>query len=917
MMAKSDRRWVDFLTGLALRHSRWMLVGVGIVTLISLVLVEHLVIRMNWTDLLPESNQPAMRYREIGERFGEASIAVVLEGDRDSIVKMAEELEPRLAGMEELRNVFGKMPTEFIRDHGFALVRPEQFDRMLDMFTDWSLTGAIRGINDDYESEYTSSEANMSRDEIDIARSMLGITRSLELISRSLSGEGTPEMMAEAADAFSVGEPWMLSLDRQMLIITCTPVVSFNEIDLIIATVAEVEETMYEVSVRHPDVHASLTGIAKISQDEMHSVGIYTQLLSLVALILIYLLLAKSFSGKGLPLLALAPLMVGIFWALGALKIIYGSLNIMTAMMMLVLIGLGIDFSIHLVTRYREEMGLGSGMEKALKVMLGGSGVGVITGATTTALAFLTLMVGDTRGVHEFGVAAGLGVILTLVAVFLMLPSLLVIRERRLARKIESGSKPESEKELSGTTEPPVLVGPASDGYQWIGRIAAFGYRHPGLSLALVILILATSGWASRHTAFEYDFLELEAKGLRSVELQREIPERFGMSEHAAWLITDSIEESRALKEEFRNLPQVGGVDAISDYLVSAEQLADYTPKLIAFRDRTLNREIPAWRSGDGAVLAIEIDRLWDNLDLMSNLAFTAGLDRIVKVIDHVTGVDSETGETDQSALLPTISSQLDAGVSDLLARPFAEAWAERLHENLVQMSNPASIDIGELPENIKRAYIPHTGEGYLLNIIPRDYLFEKSSMERFSEQTEAVDADVISTEKLFLVMMEETLADGRKAALLALIVIALLLIIHFRGPLGLLAMTPLVVGATSMLGLMYVLGMEYNYINLIAVPIILGIGIDDGVHALHRFHEERGEGVERVSRSFRMVGKAILLTSVTTMIGFGSVGIYEMRGMASFGQVLAMGVGTCFLATIFVLPPLLRIFYPGRRKNA
>ena len=116
------------------------------------------------------------------------------------------------------------------------------------------------------------------------------------------------------------------------------------------------------------------------------------------------------------------------------------------------------------------------------------------------------------------------------------------------------------------------------------------------------------------------------------------------------------------------------------------------------------------------------------------------------------------------------------------------------------------------------------------------------------------------------------------------------------------------------MLGLMYVLGMEYNYINLIAVPIILGIGIDDGVHALHRYHKDPGKGLERTSRSFRMVGKAILLTSITTMIGFGSVGFYEMRGMASFGQVLALGVGTCFLATIFVLPPLLRIFHPDRR---
>ena len=106
----------------------------------------------------------------------------------------------------------------------------------------------------------------------------------------------------------------------------------------------------------------------------------------------------------------------------------------------------------------------------------------------------------------------------------------------------------------------------------------------------------------------------------------------------------------------------------------------------------------------------------------------------------------------------------------------------------------------------------------------------------------------------------------------------------------------------------MYLLGMTYNYMNLITTPIILGIGIDDGVHALHRYWERGGNGVDDVAASFQFVGKAILLTSLTTMIGFGSVAFYEMRGMASFGQVLFMGVGACFLATVLVLPAAIRM---------
>ncbi len=898
-----SRRWVEFLVHLTTKRSRAVLIVVGLLTLISIILSEHIVLRMTWTDLLPEHNPDALAYRNIQDRFGEPSLVVALEGERDAIAAMARDLEPRLRDLECLDNVLGEFPLEFMRDHGFMLIKPDQFERTLRMLRDWTLTGALRGLNDDFEGEYTSDEGNLRRDEVTIARTMLGLTRTLELLAAGATGEVEPAAMAEAADAFALGEPWTLSFDRQMLLIMCTPVASMNDIDLLIATTAEVETVVEEVAADHPAVTAALTGMAKISQDEMNSVGVYTILLSLLALVLIYILLTRTLGGKLIPLVAVASLLVGVMWAMGAIMILFGSMNVMTAMMALVLLGLGIDFSIHLVTRFRQERDAGVEIEEALRRTIGGSGVGVITGALTTALAFFTLVVGETVGVHEFGVSAGLGVLLTLLAVFLILPTLLVLRERRI---IAHGGDPSAKSRIS-------LAG---NGYGWIGTVAATGYRRPALFLGVTLVIMALSFWASRKTAFEYDFLELEAKGLRSVELQREIPRRFGTSDHAAWITAASVEESRRLKDAFEDLPDVAEVNAISDYLPSPGRLESYTPALRDFRERYLNRSLPAWRSGDGAVLNAEVDRLWDNLDLMSNLAYMAGLDRIVQSIDVITGVDSETGEVDPAAILPTLSRRLADGVDDRAFQPYAEVWAQRLHATLGQMSRPEPVEPGDIPGHVARMFEARQGDGYLIHIVPRGYLFDKEQLERFTEQTENVDPAVVSTEKLFLVMIEETIADGREAVLLAIGVIMLLLMIHFRGPTGLLAMVPLVAGVLGMLGLMYLIGEKYNYINFIATPIILGIGIDDGVHALHRYREEAGRGSDRTARSFRLVGKAILLTSLTTMIGFGSVAFYEMRGMASFGRVLFMGVGMCFVATIFVLPPLLRIFHPGEREG-
>lgn len=114
-----------------------------------------------------------------------------------------------------------EMPSDFLLDHGFMLLKPEQFDRALESFQNWTLAGIWRGINDDYKRAYTESESNLRRDEVVVARGLLGMTRSLELISAAVAGDRDSTVMREAATALSIGDPWLLSLDLRMLLIPC------------------------------------------------------------------------------------------------------------------------------------------------------------------------------------------------------------------------------------------------------------------------------------------------------------------------------------------------------------------------------------------------------------------------------------------------------------------------------------------------------------------------------------------------------------------------------------------------------------------------------------------------------------------------------------------------------------------------
>ena len=147
---------------------------------------------------------------------------------------------------------------------------------------------------------------------------------------------------------------------------------------------------------------------------------------------------------------------------------------------------------------------------------------------------------------------------------------------------------------------------------------------------------------------------------------------------------------------------------------------------------------------------------------------------------------------------------------------------------------------------------------------------------------------------------------------LLTLVVVFFLLWIDFRNPFhALMAMIPLAFGVFWMIGIMKTSGMMLNVMNVMGFPLILGIGIDDGVHIIHRW---KHEGKGKIQTIFSSTGKAIFLTSLTTMFAFGSLVFSIWRGFGQLGGALFIGVGACFLTTVIILPGIIGLI--ERKKN-
>ncbi len=153
--------------------------------------------------------------------------------------------------------------------------------------------------------------------------------------------------------------------------------------------------------------------------------------------------------------------------------------------------------------------------------------------------------------------------------------------------------------------------------------------------------------------------------------------------------------------------------------------------------------------------------------------------------------------------------------------------------------------------------------------------------------------------------MLNLIISDIPLVLALTLGVVAIIVLADLRSIRGtLLAMVPLGIGLVWTIGITGMIGLPFNLMSVMAIPLIVGIGIDDGVHIYHRIRKERN-----LAPALAHSGKAVILTSLTTGIGFGSLMLSIHPGLYSLGLVTTIGIAACLVLSLFLLPALVAIF--------
>ncbi|HIB15008.1 MAG TPA: hypothetical protein EYO19_06075 [Candidatus Marinimicrobia bacterium] len=880
------KKFLHLIARWSVTRTWWMTVGILVLTLFFGYRASTLQMRTGFDSLLPGDNPRTAEFNRILEEFeNESNIMLLAKGNEDSLKAYARGVKPLLEDFDKwVANVHIQIPEDFYRRNALKLLPPDQLDNFGSMFYDPNLVPFLHNLNNSFEGEYQRNDEALQsrRDELDAVRFLDGLEMFVDLQSAVMNGEVIEDVGQKAVDAITFGETFMLSPNKDMILIFIEP--TFNmmiEPAELQESVDGIEKIIKEASTQY-GVTAGLTGSIVLGRDEYKAFTSDSWTVSILALIGIFILFVISFRMWVSPLLAILTVIMGVTWAMGFSSFLVEYLSMMTAMMSVILIGLGIDFSVHIISGYTEKRNQGLDVQISMQETLLRFGPGIMTGGITTGLAFLTLMISETVGMQEMGLMAGVGIIFTMLATIIILPTMLVIRERLLKNFNKS-------------------LPPKDVSYPFLGRIAEFTAKYRWIMGIFFLLITGFLFNRGVNMSVDYNYLNMEPVGLESIKLQEELIEAFDLSSDFVMFTTDNLEDTRALTRQAREMETTGWVESISDYLPDSDGLEEQYRFLQDLRRNLENREIRKQMSShDMNMYRKEMERLEANIIELQDLAFLGGQD---KVYDKAVKLVGEAGDSLDRGNITQFINALDTGLTKIELTYFQQQFSKAFKSTIIEMANTEPLTLDNLPSEIKNRFTGKSGNIFIINVYPEKNIWEDSRfLYRFTDEATELSEKATGLPPIFVELMDIMSKDGKKATYLAIIAVFLVLLLDFRSlKYALVGMVPLIFGAIWMTGLMEISGLKFTMMNILAVPLIIGIGIDDGVHILHRWKIEKNLDIV-----YRSTGKAILLTSLTTMLGFGSLWFATYRGLGSMGIALFIGVGTCFLATLFIIPAIL-----------
>jgi hopanoid biosynthesis associated RND transporter like protein HpnN len=860
-------RWVDGIS----RHARRVTVGMLLLTLLlSVYTVFNLGINSDNLSLIPARLPSRLAHEAFIEHFPnlEEALFIVIDGETPELAREAAEgLTQRL---DEAGQYFtdAYMPGggEFFEQNGLLYRSTED----LDVFADEM--ARIQPLI--AELEVDASVAHMA----EIVRIGLGELEEGDAgeAQWAMVLDRVSEATVKVYDAYPIAVSWEevllqgSSLDvTTRRIIVAHPILDYGDILQGRRPINEIRD-FAEALGYTPErgVTLRITGNPALNYDEMIGFAWDIGGAGLFCFALVTFILFRALRSIKLVVASLATLLVGLIWTAAFTAMTIGQLNLLTISFAILFIGLGVDFAIHLGIAYANLLRGGESHQEAIRDAVTHIGSSLLFCTISTAIGFYVFVPTQYRGVSELGLIAGSSMFIIFFLTLTLTPALLsdwlaLDPTRQQGRQLRFGSG-------------------------WWDGLG----RHPAAVRWLALVAAIVSALLIPSLRFDSNVVEMRDPSTQSVQAFQDLLEKAETSPWYLNTLMPDLESAEALGEQVDDLPEV-------DYTLT---LASFVPddqdeKLEILGDVAYIFEPPVGAPVRDAPPTIDeqVDALRELYEFLgspvlqqSEQPLARSMQRLREHLRHFLERAQQDGQPEEAL----------AELERVLLEPLPAQLA-RLRRAL----EAEEITLDGLPDEIREHMVTKDGVARL-QIFPANNLRTIEGLRGFVESVQAVTPNVAGVPLNLIEFGNITSASFRQALISAIVLISLLLYLLWRSFVDvILVMVPLLLGALMTAATAAALGMSFNFTNVVVIPLLLGIGVDSGIHLVQRakdgLDDERGLMATPTAR-------AVYYSALTSIMSFGSMSFAGHNGLQSLGILLTVGLIYTVASVLIVLPALL-----------
>lgn len=784
----------------------WLpLVVGGVVGLIALGMSSRLEFRGDFIELLPEKAPEVQDLRFVEKKAGGGGYLVVqvTGGDRDTRRGFADAFAKRFEQEKDVVSyVEYHFDVGFFRDRALLVLPPDK----------------LASLRDDLKARIQYEKAIANPLYVDLEEEAPPL--DFDQIEKKYSGDAP------------TGE-YVESTDGNELYLYVKPTQLAGDLDFNRKLMARADQVSQEVLKGFPALKTAFTGayVIRVEEDQVMQADLARAAL-LATLVSFGIILLASRRFVALVIVA-APVSIGIACTFAFTWVLVGHLNPITGFLGAILIGLGIEYGVHLSMRYWEERATHAPKEAMLEAVLG-TFEGALTSAATNSAAFAVLVFADFEAFRQFGKIAAFGVMSTVVAAYLIGPAILLLSEklpglRRAAAPKPAGEGGEAPGEKNGRPIPsPALIG----------------------ILVAVIAAAAYSASVAGTVGFETNLRKLKGES-PATDLDDHITKQLGLIMTPALAWVPDLKSARIVADAARAVDQEAGDKHSFAKVASVNDLIPYDA----------DARLP---------IIAEIKKLAD--DLPKSLT------------------EGEKGEK----------------VRRLLKQADAKPWT-----------------VDELPVEVRRRFMAQGGDGTFVLIFPRYSGYDVEELKLWSadlsevvkrSQAAGAEVHVLDGNRIAERIFHLIRKDGPTIMVLAAVAVFLMIWLSLRSFVrAWLVAGPLYLGMACIFGAMHLWDVHLNFLNVVVLPNLLAIAVDNSVHLFHRYQEE---GPGSLGHIMRHTGFAAIVATLSNAAGYGAMLVAHHEGLRSVGVMAVLGVTCTFVGTTIFFPALLAMIERWRRSQ-